>query len=149
MWYAVFGFAALITAGWAYSVKLVATKAPPIAPPDVFTSPGKVQVGDIVSVAMVSAEPASSETQVDGDPFVLNPLDQAVLNAIPDSVVQSGAMMQLQITRATFPAPGGSGKGQPISIGIIVDPKLSGRVPAVFLDGSVQRIIRNGQVVTS
>ncbi len=138
-----------------------------------FTAGGKIKVGDIVTVSAVSIEPnegpggsidsatgldsgvqsetilMTPDTFASGTPIPI-PTDadkQALTNV--DALSSSGGTVNLVVT-ATGLASNGTGTaptGTPISIGVLQVPGLSTRLAAIFLNASVQRIVRNGQVV--
>jgi hypothetical protein len=142
----------VIVGGWLWGASKVASNAPPLAAPDTFTTSAKIQVGDIVTVALVSAEPTGTETAIDLPPGTVvpepkvTPADEVTLAAL-DKTASSGGTGDFQVTATGLLAPGGSAKGQPISIGILVNPPISFRFPLGFLDASVRSVMRNGRKV--
>lgn len=150
MWWLVIPAIGIVGA-WLYGAKLVATKAPPL---DAFTAAGTPQVGDIATVALVSAEGTDSETSLVQDDANhsaignrISPADQAIFDGL-DAKVASGGTAKFQLTAVHLISAGGSAAGQPVAIGVLVDPPVSARVPFGFLLGSIQKLERNGQVVT-
>jgi hypothetical protein len=119
-----------------------------------FTAGGKIKVGDVVTVSMVSLEPNPLENRIptkddpqsifDNAP-VPTQAESAILNSL-DNAAQSGGTIDLLVT-ATGLSANDSGNAVPVSIGILQAPGITTRLAAVFLNASVQRITRNGQVV--
>jgi hypothetical protein len=139
---------------------------PPAPTGPAFTATGKIKVGDIVTVAMVSIEPnitseggngvqsetvlMTPNTAAQGTPLPnFTPAENAAMDALEDAA-SSGGTIDLLVT-ATGIAADGTGAapaGVPLSIGVMQTPGISARVPAVFLNASVQRIVRDGKVVS-
>lgn len=115
-----------------------------------FTARTPVQVGDIVTVAIVSTDNVSSETEVNTDGNRIPPIPTDSEMLIIDQLgatEKSGGTVRVQITRTGFLAPGGDGQGQPASIGILVHPGITSRLPLGFLNASVRQVERNGVVM--
>lgn len=118
---------------------------------ETFTAGGKIKVGDIVTVSMVSVEPNSAETNIDtladqqaGKTFASPPTEQelSILDGL-EAAAEAGGTTDLLVT-----ATGLSKGAVPASIGIIQIPGITTRLPVSFLNASVQRIVRDGKVVT-
>ncbi len=131
-----------------------------------FTAGGKIRVGDVVTVAIVSVDPnkepaasgdhtvqsetvlMSKDNAAQGEPVpTLSDGDEQILESL-DQATSSGGTVDLIVTATGLSTPDVSGAPSvPISIGVIQLPGLSARLPGVFLNASVQRIVRNGQVI--
>jgi hypothetical protein len=163
---------AVIVGGWLWGASKVASNAPPLAR-DTFTSPTKIQVGDIVDVALVSTDTADTETSVQvpanlPDPFENLPsADLAKVKALDASgAFDAGVLGKFLITAVGLTGPQfikgafalnpqtlkvepmpSKFAGRPVSIGVVIDPQLSVRIPFYFLDASVRSVTRNGKQV--
>jgi hypothetical protein len=158
----------LIPAGILVISKLLkggSDKLPPAAP---LPLSGKVQVGDIVTVALVSAEPVPFPDHLptkadENNPALMAemmskltsiaPADQAIFDKL-DKLAESGGTAKFRVTATGLLPTVGSlssdsalGGPVPTSIGLMIDPALSVNFPFGFMTASVQRIERNGQVV--
>jgi len=149
---------AVIVGGWLWGASKVVSKSPPLAH-DTFTSSAKIQVGDIVEVALVSTDIAATEQIMDVPARVFSPnftpTDMATIESLA-SKAEAGGTGKFQVTAtgiiSTRPASMNvmsdiDTLGKPVSIGVLVDPKLSVRVPFTFLDASVRSVTRNGKQV--
>ena len=146
--------------------KVDALPAPPLAH-DTFTSPTKIQVGDIVTVSAASAEPVENETELGAaaPPNAPSPnftvADFTSMGEM-DRRGKTGEVASFRVTatgllgKPTIPGPGPLGglvaqvnpaANQPMSIGVLVEPALSFRLPVAFLDASVRSVTRNGKQV--
>jgi len=142
----------VIVGGWLWGASKVASNAPPLAH-DSFTSPTKIQVGDIVTVSAVSAEPVENETdpEAPAPPGTLSPnftpADFTAMSEM-DRRGKTGEVASFKVTATGLLTKGGSGGiGNHISIGVLVEPALSFRLPVAFLDASVRSVTRNGKQV--
>jgi len=155
----------LIPAGILVISKLLkggSDKLPPAAP---LPLSGKVQVGDIVTVALVSAEPAPFPDHLPTKADENNPALMAEMMAKLTSIApadqaifvklaESGGTAKFRVTATGLLPTVGSASSDsalggpvPTSIGLMIDPALSVNFPFAFMTASVQRIERNGQVV--
>ena len=118
-----------------------------------FTAPGTVQVGDVVTVALISVEPVESETSLSGTSALSNSLvptaqDEAMMASLM-ATAASGATAKFQVTATGLK---GEGSGGPVntSIGVLLSsPALSFRLPAAFATASVRQIERGGKIVST
>lgn len=103
-------------------------------------------LGDIITVGTDGVDSVASETSLGtgGTGLTLSAADQASMNLIP-----KGGTMDLLVTKIGLVAPGGSGVGQAVTIGVVVQPVLSVRFPVGALNSMVKRIVRNGAIVFS
>jgi len=126
------------------------------APAETFTSGGKIKVGDTVTVSAVSLEPSPFEdhmaNQADVDAGrvppvpVLSEQDQSIVNSL-EALTDTGGTVDLIVTATGLITEGTAGR-VPASIGVVQAPGLSVRIPMAFLNASVQRIVRDGKVIT-
>jgi hypothetical protein len=142
----------VIVGGWLWGASKVAGNAPPLTH-DTFTSTAKIQVGDIVTVSAASAEPVDNETDAEAPapPGTLSP------NITPGDFTamsemnrrnETGEVASFKVTATGLLTKGGTGGiGNHISIGVLVEPALSFRLPVAFLDASVRSVTRNGKLV--
>ena len=145
----------VIVGGWLWGASKVVSKSPPLAH-DTFTSSAKIQVGDIVEVALLSTELADTEqiVRVPGTGFPnLSGADFEKINSM-ETFAAAGGTGKFQITATGLKGSPNdivtgsqSNVGQPISIGVSIEPAFSIRIPFTFLDASVRSVTRNGKQV--
>ena len=142
----------MIVGGWLWGASKGVSKSPPLAH-DTFTSSAKIQVGDIVTVSAASAEPVENETdpEAPAPPGTLSPnftpADFTAMSEM-DRRSKTGEVASFRVTATGLLSKGGSGGiGNHISIGVLVEPALSFRLPVAFLDASVRSVTRNGKQV--
>jgi hypothetical protein len=135
----------VILGGWLWGASKVASGAPSLLNPEF--PPNNLQSGDIVEVALASVDLAASETSMENPKVpALSTSDAATIASMRQRVA-SGDTAKFQVTAPSLLAHAGSAQGQPVTIGILVDPPLSIRLPFVFLTASIKNASRNGKLI--
>jgi hypothetical protein len=156
--------AAVILGAWLYGADKVLKKSPPLPhDADTFTAKG-ARVGDIVTVALASVEGAPFEDRLEGDAISetaavesltarLTEQDKSTLTRLEDTI-GTGLGAKFRVTATGLLPKGGLmatasplGGPVPATIGILVDPPLSVRMPFAFMTASIVRIERDGKIV--
>lgn len=120
------------------------------APSPLPSSGARVQVGDVVTVKLSETEPVDSETSLASIPSTTPPpmvaTDLATMASL-DLKASAGGAAKFKVTATGLPSLSVTNKGQPVTIGVLVDPPLSFRLPIAFLTTSVLAVERNGKAV--